>query len=267
MKRIRWAALFLITLLAVLWLSGCTSTYRKAVNINLAVAPIVRPAMSAIANLYQGEYKNIVVNSFYASPLVIKEAIESGEKFDGVILPSSQVIPPSFQILEQLQAKGLIIPESRREIVTTDLVVIAPVKSTLKLDNFQELADNKVKSIAIVHEDIPLGQYTRRVFEELKITAAMQAKAVVFRTDVREVLKAVESGEAEVGITYLPEAKYSSQVKILNRLATPDLIRTVAAVTKSSEVPEEVQAYLDFLHSDQAIKIFNKFGLYSINKQ
>ncbi len=260
MKRIRWAALFLITLLAVLWLSGCTSTYRKAVNINLAVAPIVRPAMSAIANLYQGEYKNIVVNSFYASPLVIKEAIENGEKFDGVVLPSSQV-------LDQLQAKGLIIPESRREIVTTDLVVIAPVKSTLKLDNFQELADNKVKSVAIVNEDMPLGQHARRVFEELKITAAVQAKSVVFRADVREVLKAVESGEAEVGITYLSEAKYSNQVKILASLATPGLIRTVAAVIKSSEVPEEVQAYLDFLHSDQAIRIFNKFGLYSINKQ
>jgi molybdate transport system substrate-binding protein len=81
--------------------------------------------------------------------------------------------------------------------------------------------------------------------------------------DVREVLRAVEQGEADVGITFLPEAKAFAKVKVLATVS-PDLyepIRSGAAVVKTSPHLQEMQAYLDFLSTDRAMAVFQKFGL------
>ena len=66
-----------------------------------------------------------------------------------------------------------------------------------------------------------------------------------------------------MGITFLPEAKAFGKVKVLATVS-PDLyepIRSGTAVVKTSPHPQEMQAYLDFLSSDRAMAVFQKFGL------
>jgi molybdate transport system substrate-binding protein len=187
---------------------------------------------------------------------VIKTAIEQGEPLDGIYLGDVQP-------LDDLQAKGWILPASRKELATTDIVVIALADSPIQISDFRELASDRIKTVAIGGKNPSVGKYTHEILTRLGIAQVVGLKAIVKETDVREVLRAVELGEAQVGITFLPEAKSSTKVKIL-ATASKDLyepIKTAVAVVKTSQHTQDMQTYLDFLSSDRARAVFQKSGL------
>jgi len=259
MKRFQWVALWLLSVTLALWIGSCSAPPRPIVILNFGGAGMVRNAMETLESLYQSEHPNVVINSIFAGSRVIQTAVEQGEPFDGVLFADT---PP----LDQLQAQGLIVPESRKEFLSTDIVVIAPVNSSLQLSSFQDLTDDRIKSIAIGSPNLAIGRYTQSLLTKLGINPAIAAKAMQVKVDVREVLRAVEHGEAAVGITFLSEAKASVGVKVLAvaRHEDYDLIRSGVAVVKASAHPQDMQAYLDFLQSDRAGAIFEKFGLHSL---
>ncbi|MEG4218676.1 molybdate ABC transporter substrate-binding protein [Microcoleus sp. Pol14C6] len=258
MKLLRWLTLCFLSLTLTLWLGSCSSPPQiQAVTLNLAASGMVRTAVEEIDRLYQQEHPNIWLNPTFAGTSVIRAAIEQGEPFDGVLLSE-------ISALDALQAQGLILPESRRELVTTDIVVIAAADSAaVQLNDLHELASHRLKTVAIGNKDLAVGRYTHPILSRLGILQAVESKAVWAKVDVRQILRAVEQGEAEVGITFLPEAKAFSKVKVLATVS-PDLyepIRSGAAVVKTSPHLQEMQAYLDFVSSDRAMAVFQKFGL------
>ncbi|WP_445636973.1 Molybdate ABC transporter substrate-binding protein [Nostoc sp. DSM 114161] len=256
MKHLRWMALCLISLIFVFWLESCSVAPTQVVNLNFAAAGMMRGAVEELDRLYQQEHPNVVVNYSFAGTRAIETAIEQGEAFDGILLAE---IPP----LDRLQAKGLILPASRKELVTTDIVVIAPVDSAVKLSDFRELASDRIKTVAMGGKGPAVGKYTRDILNRLGIAQIVESKALLTEVDVREVLIAVERQEAQVGITFLSEAKTSTKVKVLATAST-DLykpIRAVAAVVKRSTHTQEMQTYLDFLSSDRVKAAFPKYGL------
>jgi molybdate transport system substrate-binding protein len=256
MKSFQWVPLCLISFLLTLWLGSCSSPPTQIVNLNVGLAGLLRNPMQEIEDLYQQEHPNIVINFIFAGSGIIQKAIERGEPFDGVLFAD---IPS----LNELQAKGLILPESRKELVTTDIVLIAPADSSLEISNFRELASDRIKTVAMGNNNLGSGRYTKNLLTRLGINQVVASKAVLCKVDVREVLIAVEQGEAEVGITYLSEAKASDKVKVLATAPKDayDSIRSSIAVIKTSAHPQEMQAYLDFVSSDRALAIFEKFGL------
>ncbi|MEG5066111.1 molybdate ABC transporter substrate-binding protein [Microcoleus sp. B3-A4] len=257
MKLLRWLTLCFFSLTLTLWLGSCSRAPQiQAVTLNLAVSGMVRTAVEEIDRLYQQEHPHIWLNPTFAGAGLIRAAVDQGEPFDGVWF--ADIAP-----LDVLQAQGLILPESRRELVTTDIVVIAAADSAVQLTDLHELASDRLKTVAIGNKDLSLGNYTHAILSRLGILQAVESKAVWAKVDVREVLRAVEQGEADVGITFLPEAKAFAKVKVLATVS-PDLyepIRSGAAVVKASPHLQEMQAYLDFLSTDQAMAVFQKFGL------
>ncbi|OCQ91752.1 molybdate ABC transporter substrate-binding protein [Oscillatoriales cyanobacterium USR001] len=237
-------------------MGSCSSPPSQVINLNFGSAGISRNAIQELEDIYQQEYPYIVINSIFAGSAVIQKAIERGEPFDGVLFGE-------IRALNELQAKGLILPKSRKEFLSTEIVLIARADSSLQLANFQELADNRIKKVAIGNENLAIGRYTKTLLNRMGINQVVASKAILAKGDVREVLNAVEQGEAEVGITFLSEAKSSAKVKVL-ATASKDfydpLIISVAAI-KSSKHSQEIQAYLNFLSSDRAIAVFEKFGL------
>jgi len=257
MKLLRWLTLCFLSLTLTLWLGCCSSPPQiQAVTLNLAASGMVRTAVEEIDRLYQQEHPNIWLNPTFAGTALIRAAVDHGEPFDGVWF--ADIAP-----LDALQAQGLILPESRRELVTTDIVVIATADSAVQLTDLHELASDRLKTVAMGNKDQSAGKYTHAILSRLGILQAVESKAVWAKVDVREVLRAVEQGEADVGITFLPEAKAFAKVKVLATVS-PDLyepLRSGAAVVKTSPHLQEMQAYLDFLSTDRAMAVFQKFGL------
>lgn len=257
MKRLRWIAIYFIAFMLAHWLGSCSVAATQAVSLNFGAAGLIRNAVNELDALYQQEHPNVVINYTFAGTRVIKAGIEQGEPFDGIFV--ADILP-----LDELQAKGLILPGSSKELVTTDIVVIALADSPVQLADFRELASDRIKTVAMGGKGPAVGKYTRDILNRLGIAQVVESKAILKEVDVREVLRAVEMGEAQVGITFLPEARgASSKVKVLATASTDlyEPIKTAAAVVKTSTHAQEMQTYLDFLSSDRAKAVFQKFGL------
>ena len=168
--------------------------------------------------------------------------------------------------MDELQVKGLVIPETRKNFVSTEMVSIVPADSTIPISNFKDLISDRIKKVAIGTERLDAGIYAREILTANGNYEQIKRKAVWADTDIREVLKAVESKQADAGITFLTEAKRSDKVKIV-AIAPPNshqpLITTIA-VLKSSTHVAEAKALIEFIISAKAIPVFEKYGFTAI---
>jgi sulfate/thiosulfate transport system substrate-binding protein len=79
----------------------------------------------------------------------------------------------------------------------------------------------------------------------------------------RAALQTFSGGKGDVLISYENEAIFAQQNGEAIDYVVPDstiLIENPAAITSTTKHPEEAQAFLDFVHSDEAQKIFAKNG-------
>lgn len=243
------------------WLGSCTTqTPAKAVSLNFAAGPQYREVLIELERQYRQEKFNVTINYTFSGATALKERIERGESFD-IFLITSQLV------LDELQKKGLLLSETRKNLVSTQMVLMVPIDSQLTIADFKELTSDRIKTIAMGTERLGVGEYTQEILTNLGIFQQVKSKALWANVEVREITKAVETKQADIGITYLPEAKSSSKVKIVAFAPTNSHKPIIAglAVLKNSQHPVEAKALLEFLSSPQAMSIFEKYGFTPIS--
>jgi molybdate transport system substrate-binding protein len=219
----------------------------QTANLLVAAAVSLQQALQAIA--YTQANQTISYN--FAASGALQQQIEQGAPVD-VFISASQ------KQMTALQEKGLL--ETQKNLLTNQLVLIAPKQSTLK--DFQQLAQPEVNRISIGEpRSVPAGQYATEVFKNLGILDQVQSKFVL-GNNVKSVLTAVETGDVDAGIVYLTDAKSSDKVNIIatakEELHSP--IRYPIAVLKSSKSPDAAKQYVEFLQSPAARAVFEKYG-------
>jgi molybdate transport system substrate-binding protein len=80
--------------------------------------------------------------------------------------------------------------------------------------------------------------------------------------NVRAALAAVESGNIEVGMVFKTDAALSRKVKVAYEApaSTGLKISYPMAIMKNSRQVESAKKYFEYLNSDDAAKIFEKYG-------
>ena len=84
---------------------------------------------------------------------------------------------------------------------------------------------------------------------------------ITYGSNVKEVTSQISEGAVDAGVIYQTDA-YSANLTIVDT-ATEDMCGKViypAAVLKNSEYHEAAQAFLDFLTTEEASKVFEKVG-------
>ena len=89
----------------------------------------------------------------------------------------------------------------------------------------------------------------------------MEAK-VVPTENVRAALAAVEAGNAEAGIVFKTDAATSRKVRVAYEVPASDgpAISYPMAVMREAKEPEAAKRFLEHLDSEEAGRVFNKFG-------
>ena len=164
--------------------------------------------------------------------------------------------------MNTLQDVGLIVDDTRQDLLKNKVVLVVPRNITLNLSDFNDLLNDNVKRIAIGNPpSVPAGDYGKQALEVLMIWEQVEPKLILC-TDVRQVLSYVESGNVDAGVVYASDAAISSKVKIV--ADAPDEVNAKIvypiAVIKVSTVVEAAKDYIDFLQSDKAKAIFEKYG-------
>jgi molybdate transport system substrate-binding protein len=234
-------------------MGGCSKT--NAVELNISAGAGLIDVLTEINRLYTQVSNNVNITANFASSGTLQQQIEQGAPIDVFISAAAAQ-------MDNLQHKGLIIDDTRQDLLTNKIVLIVPVDSDLGITGFFDLATAEVERIAIGDpQSVPAGKYAQDVFDELDITAQLESK-LVFGSDVRQVLTYVETGNVDAGVVYITDALTSDKVIVVASAPADINARVVypVAVIKTSRQVDAANAYIDFLFSDEAMTIFEKYG-------
>ena len=135
-----------------------------------------------------------------------------------------------------------------------------------KVTGFENITD--AANLALAGEDVPVGQYSREIFDNLGITDEVNKMEINEGKNVTDVLASVSEGSNEVGIVYATDAaSVADSVEIIaeapeGSLKTPVLYP--AGMVEDKEASDDdkaaAEAFLEYLQSDEALEVFEKYG-------
>ena len=212
--------------------------------------------MGEIKTLYKKEKPNVTINYNFGASGALQQQIEQGASADLFFSAATKQ-------MDALQKKGLILDDTKVNLLGNSVVLVVKSDSTLGISDFKDLANDKIKKIALGEpKTVPVGQYSEEIFTSLSILDKIKAKAV-YGKDVKEVLTWVETGNVDAGVVYGTDAKASKKVKVV-AVAGKNLYKTPVvypvAVIKASKNVDDTKTFLKFLSSDKAKEVFVKYG-------
>lgn len=216
----------------------------------VGAAASLQPVLRELTPLYRQK-----VTYTFASSGVLQQQIEQDAPIDVFISAATKQ-------MDDLDRKNLLVSETKKELLTNQIVLILPKQKSTGLTDFRQLVKPEIKLIAIAEpRSVPAGQYATEVLQNLGILEQVKSKFVL-GNNVRATLTAVETGDADAGIVYITDAKSSDKVVIAaiadKKLHSP--IIYPIAVVRSTKSLNAAKDYLQFLRSNSARKIFEKYG-------
>ena len=177
--------------------------------------------------------------------------------------PADIYFSANTQWMDYLQQRGLIVADTRVDLLGNSLAVVAP-----KGEGFQvnpetgfDFAGAFPGRLAVGDPShVPAGIYARQALVRLGWFAAL-ADRLAPAPDVRAALVYVERGECAAGIVYATDAAVSAKVEMLAALPahTHDpIVYPVAAI--ESRDSDAVRQLLAFYRSSQAATVFHRHG-------
>lgn len=163
--------------------------------------------------------------------------------------------------MDALEKKGLIKKDSRVNFLGDELVLIVNKKNT-SIKSFEDLTKPDVKKIGIGEaESVPAAKTTKETLETLKLWDTLQPKMVIGK-DLMQVMAYVETDNAEAGFVWDTIAVTSDKVKIVATAPANSHKPVVlpAAVVEASKNSDAALKFLEYLQSEEAMKIFVKNG-------
>jgi molybdate transport system substrate-binding protein len=223
-------------------------------NLLVSAAASMKDVMETIKPLYQQSKPNININYNFGASGALLQQIQQGAPVDVFISAGKK----QMDVLEQ---QGQLVPGTRSILAKNRLVLIVP-KNVVGITSLYNLKDSKIKKIAIGEpRSVPAGQYAEQVLQKLKIYEQIKPK-FVYSNNVRQVLAAVESGNADAGLVYLTDAKISDKVKVVvavdDKYHSP-IVYPIAAL-KSSKNVQAGKEFIQFLSGKQAKSVLTKYG-------
>jgi molybdate transport system substrate-binding protein len=239
---------------------GCGGSGTQ-VTLNVSSAASLTDALKAVNDLYTQQNENVTIVANFAASGTLQTQIEQGA-------PADVFISAAAKQMNALQTGGLIIDDTRQDLLNNKVVLVVPMNSTLNISSFMDLLNTDVKRIGIGDpEFVPAGTYGKQALEVLGIYEQLQDK-LILASDVRQVLGYVEAGNVEAGIVYSTDAAITDGVKVV--ADAPDEVNSKiaypVAVTKDSKNVEAAEIYISFLFNNEARGIFKKYGFSVVNK-
>ena len=227
----------------------------EPVELIVSAAASLTDVANELATLYKETAPNVTVTYTFGASGTLQTQIEEGS-------PTDIFMSASPTQVKALNDKGLLLEGSAKDLLLNKLALIVPKDSTLGLTGFEDLATDKVTKVALGEPTaVPAGKYAETVFTAIGNLDAVKAKAN-YGSDVRQVLTWVESGEVDAGVVYLTDALTSDAVTVVAQATDAQAGKIVypVAIVKASAHPEDAQAFIDFLSTDDAVALFEKYG-------
>ncbi|MBC5639870.1 MULTISPECIES: molybdate ABC transporter substrate-binding protein [Clostridia] len=252
---------FLSTLCCLsLLLTGCSSSTKKedkTIELNISAAASLKEAMADLEAAYTSKNPEVSFVINYGSSGSLQQQIEQGA-------PCDLFISAGEKQMTALEEEGLLLDGTNKDLVKNSLVLVTSNDS--EISSIDSLNSDAVSKIALGEpSSVPAGKYADETLTSLAIKDSLNNK-LVFAKDVKEVLAWTASGNADAGFVYLSDALSSDGVKIVETISEEyhSPITYPVAIIKDSDDIDAAKAFEDFLFTDEAQEIFEKYGYKSV---
>ncbi|HQT55657.1 MAG: molybdate ABC transporter substrate-binding protein [Phenylobacterium sp.] len=237
------------------WMLAGPSALAADKPVTVFAAASLKNALDEVGVAYAARTGGAARFSYAGSPAIARQ-IEQGA-------PADICISADSDWMDYLAGKGLIVPSSRRSLLTSRLALIAPAdaKTSLKVARGMPLAKALGGGrLAVAGPDVPAGRYAKASLTSLGVWNSVSGK-LAQAENVRAALQFVARGESPYGIVYDTDAKAEPRVKIVGLFPEASHPRIVypAALVAGGRNPRAA-AFLKFLSGPEARAVFRKHG-------
>lgn len=215
--------------------------------------------LTTLGDAYMAENEDVEILYNFDSSGTLKTQIEEGADVD-LFISAGQLQ------MDQLEELDFVEEGTRFDLLENMVVLAVNEDNSAGIDSFDRFCEKmKDQSIlmAMGNEDVPVGQYTKKIFEYYGLKEEELAKAgcITYGTNVKEVTSQISESTVDCGVVYQTDA-YSASLKIVDT-ATSEMCGQViypAAVMKVSKNKEAAKQFLDYLTSEKANEVFEGVG-------
>ena len=240
----------------------------QPVELIVFAAASMKETMTEIAELYKSVAPEVTISYNFDSSGKLLTQISEGADCDLFISAAPKQMNAMDGSLIEDKDKNpngldLIVTDSRINLLENKVTLAVPEGNPEGIESFDQLAE-LLKSgdlmLAIGNSDVPVGQYTQKIFAYYGIDEAAIADKLTYGNNVKEVTSQVSEAAADCGIIYATDA-FSAGLNTVDS-ATAEMCGQViypAAVLKG-EKEAAAQAFLDYLQTAEAVAVFESVG-------
>lgn len=237
------------------------------VDLTVFAAASLTESLTAIGDKYMAANGNVKISFNFDSSGKLLTQIQEGAVCDLFISAAPKQMNALDGTLKddaEKNPKGqdLLVAGSRIDLLENKVALAVAEGNDKGIDSFDKLAEllksGDVK-LAIGNSDVPVGQYTQKIFKFYDIDESAIADKLTYGSNVKEVTTAVSEGTVDCGIIYASDA-YSAKLTVAAE-ATADMCGQViypAAVLNTSKQQAAAADFLKYLRSAEASSEFEK---------
>jgi molybdate transport system substrate-binding protein len=243
---IRIAAVFAAATLGAIGVPDGALTVSAAVSLT--------DVMGAVAGAYSASGGGRLVFNFAASNVLARQVVNGA--------PVDVFISADEAQMNLVSGAGMVDPGSCTPVTENQLAIVVRRDWKGRLESAAALTGSDVRRIAVGDPAaVPAGVYAKQYLERLGLWSALQRKLLP-AASVRGALAAVENGAADSGIVYTTDARRGQGLRIalvVSGAGAPRILYP-ACVIRTSGRKAAARAFLKFLTSPQAARVFREYG-------
>ena len=239
--------------------SVAPSAHAQSEILTIAATSSLKDVFRQLLPLFEAQNRDVAVRVIYAQPKALLKQIEEGAPVDVFLSDLSENI-------DQLEQKGLVLPDTKQVYARTALVLITSKAFPAHVDSIQDLETQPVRHIAVGDPSVSaVGKDTLQFLKYRNLESRLKPR-FTYGEHARAVIDLVSKGEAELGVVYRTDAIGSKRVQIVDTVPSgshrPITFGVVSPWTASNL--SGARDFVSFLLSEATQAELNQYGFDSV---
>ena len=239
------------------------------VELIVFAAASMTETLNQIAEMYKAVAPNVTLIYNFDSSGTLKTQIQEGAECD-LFISAGQKQMDQLDITADPEVNtdklDFVLEGTRINLLENRVTLCVPEGNPKDIKSFDDLAD-KLKAgsvlMAMGNSDVPVGQYTQKILAFYGLDEGKLAKGgvITYGTNVKEVTTQVTEASVDCGVVYCTDA-FSAGLTPVD-YATKEMCGQViypAAVLNISRNQEAAKEFLEYLQTEDAMKVFEAVG-------
>lgn len=258
-----------LTVMLVLLLTACGGPKDGNIELIVFAAASLQETLTEIGGNYEKDHPGVTLVFNFDSSGTLKTQIQEGADCD-VFISAGQ------KQMDQLDASAdpqvnterldFVLEGARFDLLENKVALAVPDGNPKGIESFDQLAkllESGDVFLAMGGGDVPVGQYTRKIFDYYGLDEKALAGngLLTYGSNVKEVAAQVSEGTVDCGVIYATDA-FSAGLAVVDA-ATAEMCGQIiypAAALNVSRHPGEAKAFLEYLSGSEAGAVFESVG-------